>query len=951
MNLSARIGACWFAGVLGLGLTEIASAQTPSPQHVDREQRMSAWLRAHPQASSGYLLGLMWRTPEELARQTDEQAALRAIPDLPPAVRAVIEKLAPTGRVALPAADADWLEAYPQRDPLLKPGDSVEVPGRPASLRVVTDEGFACELSHHPGALALDYLRLCLPSVDGAWAWVIQPDGRVQRVGLTLWNPSIQNEPAPGAWIWAPAGSSSRPPAWQERVATWFATQGASARMPLDAFARVADKTAGLPFAPASIDTLARQYSPTYSFNNFGMVGLMQTPTARMQPAGGFGLTVHRTWPYRWFNFMVQPLDWLETGFRYTSVSNRRYSPYPEWSGEQPYLDKSIDAKVRLWRESPWVPELAVGIRDVGGTGLFSSEYVVASKRTGRVDWSLGLAWGHLGGRADLGNPLASLFGSRFNERAVDFGLGGKFGTSTWFRGRTALFGGLEVQTPWQVALKIEVDGNNYRSEPLGNAFEQKSPMNIGVVYRPTHWVDISAGLERGNTWSAGITFHTDLASLNMPKITAPRPPAVRAERPLTSPDWQKSADEIERLTLWDVRQISVTRNVVAVEAAQSAHPYASDRLDKAMAVLHRDAPASIDTMQIRHRAAGDVLATEEVNRDEWVRRQTEPPRNQATRAPFPVSYRLEPDASEAPQTKPKSTRFRAEPGLDLVQTTGGPDGYLYQLEANLRLSLDMPANVRASGILSARIVDNYDNFKDSGWSYMTRVRTYQKQFLTTSRTTMGDLSVSKVDRLADNWFWSGYAGYFEQMYGGWGTEVLYRQPRARWAIGADINKVRMRDFHQDFRFQDYRATTGHVTLYWETPWQNIVTSLAAGQYLAGDRGATWSISKVFENGTTLTGYVTRTNVPAEVFGEGSFDKGIALKIPFDAFLTSPSRYSGGWSWKPLVRDGGAIVSRPVSLYGETTWLSPSARSRRIAPDSNDRLAPDDHVEPYERRR
>ena len=37
---------------------------------------------------------------------------------------------------------------------------------------------------------------------------------------------------------------------------------------------------------------------------------------------------------------------------------------------------------------------VALGWRDFLGTGAFSGEYVVANKRTGNFDWSLGLGWG-----------------------------------------------------------------------------------------------------------------------------------------------------------------------------------------------------------------------------------------------------------------------------------------------------------------------------------------------------------------------------------------------------------------------------------------------------------------------------------------------------------------------------------------------------------------------------
>jgi hypothetical protein len=149
-----------------------------------------------------------------------------------------------------------------------------------------------------------------------------------------------------------------------------------------------------------------------------GGIGLLQTPTARTAAPP---LRIPRGLvPYTTGNVFVHPFDWLETGFRYTNISNRLYEP-AELSGNQANKDKGFDAKIRLTKESAYVPQLAVGIRDLAGTGLFSGEYVVGSKRTGPLDWSLGLGWGNVGGRGDLRNPLPQ----PFRYPATDVGQGG----------------------------------------------------------------------------------------------------------------------------------------------------------------------------------------------------------------------------------------------------------------------------------------------------------------------------------------------------------------------------------------------------------------------------------------------------------------------------------------------------------------------------------------------
>ena len=66
---------------------------------------------------------------------------------------------------------------------------------------------------------------------------------------------------------------------------------------------------------------------PSYTQSDFGGVGLLQTPSARMMPAGELSVTASRTDPYSRYSVSFQPFDWLEGSFRYTSISNRNYGP------------------------------------------------------------------------------------------------------------------------------------------------------------------------------------------------------------------------------------------------------------------------------------------------------------------------------------------------------------------------------------------------------------------------------------------------------------------------------------------------------------------------------------------------------------------------------------------------------------------------------------------------
>ena len=183
-------------------LTPIGRAQEAVPK------RLSDWLLEQPQAVEAYPLGLSWRVPEEVAAQSllkrDLLQALEGMGTESSARLSQWLRLLPvTGRVPVAVADARWLQANPARDPVLQPNHRVVLPSRPQGVTVINDRGERCAVAHASGQTARDYAEACHGEpVD--WAWIAQPDGRVQRYGIALWNREPQDEPAPGAWIWAP---------------------------------------------------------------------------------------------------------------------------------------------------------------------------------------------------------------------------------------------------------------------------------------------------------------------------------------------------------------------------------------------------------------------------------------------------------------------------------------------------------------------------------------------------------------------------------------------------------------------------------------------------------------------------------------------------------------------------------------------------------------------------
>lgn len=259
--------------------------------------------------------------------------------------------------------------------------------------------------------------------------------------------------------------------------------------------------------------------------SDHGGVGLLQMPSARMAPEGEFAIGINRVDPYDRYSFTLQALKRFEFVFRYNSINNQLYGP-KDFSGNLTLKDRGFDAKLTLFKESDWMPEVAVGARDFLGTGLFSSEYLVASKRYNQWDFSAGLMWGNIGTRQDLKNPLGALSSRFYGERERTGSVGGEANSNSWFKGQYAsLFAGVEYrfesQPLWLVA---EYDANDYRNEPNKTQLAASSPFNVGVKYRYDDWLDLGLAFERGNTLGFNIGFRTNFMDTQrgMPKFDAP---------------------------------------------------------------------------------------------------------------------------------------------------------------------------------------------------------------------------------------------------------------------------------------------------------------------------------------------------------------------------------------------------------------------------------------------
>jgi len=234
---------------------------------------------------------------------------------------------------------------------------------------------------------------------------------------------------------------------------------------------------------------------------------------------------------------------------------------------------------------------------------------------------------------------------------------------------------------------------------------------------------------------------------------------------------------------------------------------------------------------------------------------------------------------------------------------------------------LDVAPGLSLFGSVEANLYDDFETSRASN-SELPHVRSDFLKYFVQGKTGLGNLEADYRFRLSPTVYARLRAGYLESMFAGGGGEILWRPEGARWALGADVYRVWQRDFDRLFGVQRYRQTTGHVSLYYDSPWYGLNFGLRAGQYLAGDRGFTVQVTRRFAYGVEIGAFFTKTNVSAQQFGEGSFDKGIIIRIPLGWVAPIETQGQMTVDMRPVQRDGGQTLAADATLYGETLQFS-----------------------------
>lgn len=675
------------------------------------------------------------------------------------------------------------------------------------------------------------------------------------------------------------------------------------------------------------------------SYSNYGTLGVIQNPSARLLSEGSIGFTWTHNEPYLRGSIVAYPFNWLEAAFQYTDVNNQLYSEVRAFSGSQTLKDKSFDTKIRIIPESEYVPQIAVGLRDVGGTGVFGGEFIVANKYIRNFDVSFGIGWGNLNANK-ISNPL-KIFSDRFQNRPTNTSAtGGEFNTNQLFHGEAGIFGGIEYFLPNMngLRLKAEINSVNYETEG-SKPLKKDSNINIGLVYPFNDFFQVKLSYIKGNQLSFGFSL-----SGNVGKKSSGR----KKRDPYLSPDnseaikkvTAKDNDLLYKATLKYLRerdiyvQAATLKDNGEYEVAISQNKYLSYPMaaGRTARLINEISPEKVKKIKISSLNGENGMHSISIHRDTLKRSLTnQSPIFNHDVDTSPLTYNQE--NYDFVPTKAYPFHFYKF-GPDLRTQIGGPDGFFFG-DLRLAYSSEILFAPNFSLITDAAIglTNNMGDLKLDSDSIIPHVRTDIVKYLKASQ----DFNISRMQlnyffNPAENIYGKVSGGLLESMFGGIGGEILYRPFYKNYAIGAELWRVQQRDFNQLFDFQKYKVTTGHINIYYEEPRSRVLFNLKGGKYLAGDSGFTFDFSRRFDNGLIMGAFFSLTDISKEEFGEGSFDKGFYFWWPLSLFYGNYTREMDGWGLRPLTRDGAQFLLHGYHLWGTTD----SAWNSRLERDIDD---------------
>ena len=666
----------------------------------------------------------------------------------------------------------------------------------------------------------------------------------------------------------------------------------------------------------------------------------MEIPTARVIPDGIIRTGYAEARPYKWFTNAMGVFPGLEFSFRLTEMTNTT-ALSDEYGSNK---DKALDFKYQLLPESKHFPALAVGFHDIHGTKKFPAKYITASRQIYPFDFTLGVGTDRLDG----------LFGGI--EWAV-----------------TKHFHLISEYNP------IDYTSDNARKDdgtpliPEG----KDTPFNFGIRYRPIAGLDLGITYQRGN--KLGFTAHLemDIGKELMPKKPDPmfwgryKSEERSDSMPLKEKKRQWLADiqsEVKNIGMQDVT-VTLDKGTLTVYCQNTKYLSNQKTVGRIYRIMLFSSPESVKELKVVLTKRNIPVLSASVQRDHFNKFVFGRIDEETLMQVLKVNLH---GRNKAPKT------ISAKPALDQTQPTQGPSPYPDQsgrttidrkpvtertengppvstankidkhvvtavypennittdwgIKPDLDLYLNDPSGffkfrIGASpygsvslwkgGFIGGRMfIPFYSNIESSNENVDDAVTSDAWKYKQAD-VLLERLEMNQVVKLTPRLFAMAGAGYFETMYAGFNSEILYFPGNGNLAVGLSYDFAIKRQPASLFRLMDFKRQTlfGNIYYNWETLDLKIHGQF--GKFLAEDVGWKVFLTRSFDNGVDVGCWYSFTDTDhLSGYNRGYHDKGVFIAVPVRVLSPVEKRAKYAYAISPWTRDVAQTVYHWQSLYG-----------------------------------
>jgi membrane-associated phospholipid phosphatase len=655
-----------------------------------------------------------------------------------------------------------------------------------------------------------------------------------------------------------------------------------------------------------------------------GQSGYINMPSAWVEPDGTFSTGYSYDSPYGSTWLSATFLPFLQLTGRYVSITGTPAFVSADGNygqGYGRYKDKVFDAKLNVWKESNWMPAISVGATDLLGTELFKGQYAVLTKTFGAAK-----------------NVEASIGYGR--KRPSGF-----FAGARW----------VPLSAPgWAVVAEYDANNykNDYRAADTGAAAREKGPA-VGLEYR-WGWLGAQVSKHRDH-FSANVYASIPFSEREfIPKLYEPAPfDPKKAPARVSAAEWQQKGahgaelvqalvkqdfknvrvefeDATLKLTLTNSRISNVGRGIGrTARTALAFAPEGTRRIQITYTKLEQpivtyefldlqrltdyltgltDRDAFLQTVNVRYAQPSDKVADDRHGLLAAVNGEDEG---------LAVRVGRDGEMIQVASEDREANRFKLQPKLSFF--FNDPSGALrYELWAAVNYDRRLGEGLYLNSDLKLTALENVSSVTQPSNSLLPHVRTDIADYKRGGRYKLNRLLINKYVMPTERVYARVSGGLYEEMYRGFGGQVLYLPKDSRWAADLSADVLQQRGFKGGLDTRDYKTVTGLAALHYKLPY-DITATARAGRFLAKDEGVRLEFKRRFPSGVEIGAWYTRTNghditnpgTPSNPYN----DKGIFLSVPLNIMLPFDSQNTASVGLSPWTRDVGQMVASPGDLY------------------------------------